>query len=296
MGDNTLIIVMPIVALVLASLSVGALWLWWQMSGDKSQEEQEEGQADPAAPEAAPGGTPPEEGLGDLTVGQIVGKLTQSVGGLMPRRAAAEPAAPQIASALPPDGMVEIMRLFRDLADGSLIVQIEGRQYRSLREIDDPQIGRRFLGNARALAQFARLDRLGAADETPQAEEAAAVQPPFPEEAPEVPDRPAAVPPGVTPPPAEEGRSHGGLFRRAEPAPAEPEEPRTMADEIEELLQFRLALSPQLRERSIHIRSTAAGGARIEVDGRFFDSVEHVSDESVRMFIQSVIREWEARR
>ncbi len=169
MGDNTLIIVMPIVALVLASLSVGALWLWWQMSGDKGHEEQSEGQDEPVPPEIAPEVVPQEVEAGDLTVGQIVGKLTQSVGSLLPRRAAPEPAASEVRPALTPDGTVEIMRIFRDLADGSLIVQIEGRQYRSLGEIDDPRIGRRFLGNARALAQFARLDRVRAADEASEA-------------------------------------------------------------------------------------------------------------------------------
>ncbi len=72
--------------------------------------------------------------------------------------------------------------------------------------------------------------------------------------------------------------------------------PKTMADEIEELIQLHRGTSPSLASRSIHIRQGAGGGIRVEVDGQYFDSVASVTDPDVTAFLQSVIREWEARQ
>jgi hypothetical protein len=78
--------------------------------------------------------------------------------------------------------------------------------------------------------------------------------------------------------------------------PEEVEEPKSMAEEIEELLQYRLALNPTLVQRSIHIRPAHHGGVLIEVDGQSFDGVGEIEDDTIRDFIQSVIQEWEARQ
>ena len=82
-------------------------------------------------------------------------------------------------------------------------------------------------------------------------------------------------------------------------SPASPEDApaaQSMADEIEELLQYRLTLSPELKHRSIHIRPGIGGAILIEVDGEFFDGVGDIIDGAVSEFIQSTIREWEARQ
>ena len=69
-----------------------------------------------------------------------------------------------------------------------------------------------------------------------------------------------------------------------------------MVEQIEELLQFRLAATPELAQRSIHLRPAHDGGVRIEIDGSFFEGVGEVPDNQIREFIQSTIREWEARQ
>jgi hypothetical protein len=70
----------------------------------------------------------------------------------------------------------------------------------------------------------------------------------------------------------------------------------SVADEIEELLQYRLALNPDLARRSIHVRPSFGGGVRIVVDDTSYESVEEVPEPDVREFIQATIREWNARR
>ena len=73
-------------------------------------------------------------------------------------------------------------------------------------------------------------------------------------------------------------------------------DPKTMADEIEELIQLRLRATPELMLRAIHIRQGSGGGIRVEVDGRYFDSIGDVTDPEILTFLQSVIREWEERQ
>jgi hypothetical protein len=68
-----------------------------------------------------------------------------------------------------------------------------------------------------------------------------------------------------------------------------------MIEEIEELLQFRLAMTPTLARRNIHISEAEAGGVIVEVDGMFYAGVGEVPDDEVRNFIQATIQEWEAR-
>jgi len=73
-------------------------------------------------------------------------------------------------------------------------------------------------------------------------------------------------------------------------------QPRSMADEIEELLQHRMTLTPDYALRSIHIRPAPDGGVRIEVDGQWYDGIGDVPDDAVRAFLQNVIQEWESRQ
>ncbi|MBO9308514.1 MAG: hypothetical protein J7551_01890, partial [Chloroflexi bacterium] len=69
----------------------------------------------------------------------------------------------------------------------------------------------------------------------------------------------------------------------------------SIAEQIEEFLQARLLASPQFSTRSIHVRPTPDHGVRIEVDGRFYDTVAEVIDPDVREFLMTIMREWEAR-
>jgi hypothetical protein len=176
--------------------------------------------------------------------------------------------------------------VLRDLADGSLIIEINGRRYYRLADITDPEIRRRFVGNTNALAEFAQQVSPPASP----APQAAAPTPPLPPPGPV----PSVLRSRAEPAPQP---TRGGVFRK-QPAEAQPEEtPRlSMAQEIEELLQYRLTLNPGLAQRSIHIRDALGGGVRIEVDGVSYNAIDEIPDEGARAFIQDTIREWEARQ
>lgn len=186
-----------------------------------------------------------------------------------------------------PEDAVEVMRIYRDLSDGRVIVQINNNNYRALGDIKNPDLARRFTAVVREL--WAMIN---------------------PGSAPQVQTGtyPAAAP-------AETPKSRIGLlntkdeeqqkpnimrqFARAamgqSNAPAD-SGPAGIAGAVEEFLQFKLSNTPSLAMRSIHIRPSQDHGIRIEVDGRFFDGIGDVTDPEVREFLQSMMREWEARQ
>ncbi len=281
MSGEILVIAIPLLALILAALSIAGLWYWWTSTREEE-----------------PGGIDRLNALSefDRLTGTSSTAPTPPAG--IPERQEQSTAVPQPLPMRPPpmqaDGeVVEVMRVLRDLADGSLIVEIRGKRYRSLRDMDDPVVGRHFMGNAQALARFARLDKydVPATWEEPSA--------------PPVPLPPSTSPPAPSPevlparptPDAGSTLKRRGLFQRSRQEEDEPVAPLlSMADEIEALLQKRLTDDASMASRSIHIRSAPDGGVWVEVDGRFYEGVGDVEDEVVRSFIQATIREWEARQ
>lgn len=279
MTGETLIVVLPFLALILASLSVGGLWFWWNAT--KEQPPEEGYDSEKAASDEQ------STDQDDPTIGQLFGKLSGMFQSAFsgPERSSGEAVASVSTPSLSPPSAVpviegeavEVLRVLRDLADGRLIVEISGRRYYHLHEIADPQVRRRFLGNTQALARFARLEE---GDRPPSGS------------VPPVPVPPVSVPPVSSPAWSEPAQVQPAAGKEE----AADDQPRTIADEIEELLQIRLARTPEMAQRSIHVRSTPDGGVRIEVDGAFFPGVSEVTDVEVREFIQATIREWEARQ
>lgn len=166
-----------------------------------------------------------------------------------------------------PDDAVELLRLWRDISDGTLLIQIGGTIYRHPSEIAAADQQRRLTALVRELNNM-----LG---DMPR---------PIPTSA--APSLPSTAPilPEVTEKPK-------GLFNRK----AAQEQPTGIADAIEAFLQARLLGSPQFATRSIHIRPTPDHGVRIEVDGHFYDSISDVIDPDVREYLEMMMREWEAR-
>ncbi|HOA25801.1 MAG: hypothetical protein WBH90_14810 [Aggregatilineales bacterium] len=270
MPQNLLISLLPFIALILAGLSVAALWYWWISTKDDE----------------------PEESAGQ-PIGEPASRAELSAEPPAAKPVLTSVSAPPASAAQPvfEGEAIEVMRILRDLADGSLIVEIDGRRYRSLNEIVDPQVGRRFMGNAQALADFAKLGKIRVPEEwaqvpTPERPAASAPQPPA---------HPAAPPP-PPPPPEPAAPRRGGLFRRAQAEDEQPVEQPPIAEQIEELLQYRLSQTPELAHRSIHIRPAIDGGIRIEVDGRTYEGIGDVDDDEIRAFLQETVRQWEARQ
>lgn len=334
-----LIILFPCLALLLLGLSVAGFYYWWTSTKKDKQDS-----AEPISDAT---------NLEDIIPSTPVAEPPQPV--VQPQTAKTVPAPmPSLQAATAPvsDGnTVEVMRVLRDISDGSIVIQINGQQYYSLKEMTDPKVGKRFLGNAQAVAEFARLKQLAGSNSLlpPTSIEPA---PPAPKRStlPEMPpiESVSMADTDVDPlananwledtAPMEDKRSSTlrdsllGASPSAPtmmssptkpmptpPKPTEPEpikafeppskspasevleededaEPVSIVDQIEETLQQRLREHPNFRYRTMHIRQAPDGGVRVEVDGTFFDGVGDVADEEAKAFIQSVIREWEARQ
>jgi len=293
---QTLLVLLPLLALVLAGVSIAGLWYWWSSGQEEESTENQETSSVGRTQDRISQSSQPAE----PTVGDMVGKVTSTAQSWIANmaRAASTPAAGSApASGYAPTGlfstsdgeMVEVMRVLRDLADGRLVVEIGGKRYWSLAEISDPQVRRRFMGNAQALAQFAQV---AASLTSSQPTGSEAVAQPLP------PVQPVTYSP-PSPPieyPAFKAVSTPETVVPSGDVQEQPPVPKSIADEIEELIQLRLGMAPALMYRSIHIRPAASGGIRVEVDGKYFESVADVTDPEVTAFIQSVIREWEARQ
>lgn len=173
----------------------------------------------------------------------------------------------------PAGDVIELLRVYRDLADGGLIVTIGDRQFRSLAELRNTDLARRFEIVMRDLDALAHP------------------QPPAPARASQ--DRAEADDEIVSP---RERSMLRQVTRMAMGQPAEsPQEQAelSIADQIEELLQEHLRETPQFAGRTIHVRPALRGGVQIEVNGKFYEGVGDVDDEEVRALLMAVVREWE---
>jgi len=192
--------------------------------------------------------------------------------------AAQEPDHPPPAPAAPPQDSIELLRVYRDLADGMLIVEIGGKQFRSLGDLRGADLERRFQNVVRDLDALAR-----------PAQRSKPVAP--------SPETPAA-------PDEEDIKPRSGSMLRQvtrmamgqSPEPVEEELPRSIADEIEDLLQDRLKQLPAYAGRKIHVKPALDGSVQIEVDGIFYDGVGDIADDDVRELLIDTVREWEESR
>lgn len=225
----------------------------------------------------------------------------------------------------------EELVLLRDPADGRLIVQMPGVTYKSF--LSAPAAKANFTQLMNELAKSLSQPEAVNTPVTPQPTPPAA--PPDPISVPPTPPTPSAPPAASeTPPPAPElpTESLPPLQPYTPPPPVAPDErerlpgdlPRysnmrgaelkgrgflgrpkfeferipdlNLAESIEAYLQYRLVQTPGYGKRPWHIHPAADGGVRIEVDGKFFDSVSDITDPEARSFIQSAIQEWQDRQ
>jgi hypothetical protein len=182
-----------------------------------------------------------------------------------------------------PSDAVEVMRVWRDLSDGSLIIQMGDQRYRSVSEIRSPELVRRFTAVVRELWSMINGTPGRSTGTAPTASEA-----------------PGGLKARVTKTdsqPQKPGRLQKltqqvlGQSTTQQPEPA-----GGIADAVEEFLQARLAASPQFAARSIHIRLSHDHGVSIEVDGHYYNAIDEVIDPDVRDFLFAIMKEWEARQ
>ena len=75
---------------------------------------------------------------------------------------------------------------------------------------------------------------------------------------------------------------------------SEPPKPQSIAEQIDAILQKHLDADPTMSGRIIHLRQNAAGGLRIEVDGKDYDKPADIADKDVQMVIKTAVKEWNA--
>ncbi len=189
-----------------------------------------------------------------------------------------------------PGDAVEVMRVWRDLSDGRLIIQMGNQRYRTLAEIQNQDLARRFVAVVRELAAMVSNAPSRITGTQPAAPDASlpagtsmktrlgllSAEP----------EQPAAKPNVLK----QMARSAMGQSNTPKQ-----EEPAGIASAVEDYLQFKLSSTPQFASRSIHIRTSHDHGVRIEVDGHYYDAIGDVIDPDVREFLFAMMREWEAR-
>lgn len=194
----------------------------------------------------------------------------------------------------------DVLTVSRDLADGSLIVQIGSHAYGHAADITDDDARRRLKAMLRELAQ-----QITAPPREPAAR-AESSSPTAPAEMPEAAPAPATpvTPPAPRPSVPVSGDESWQLpnfnelaneplkLRGGRPKQAVPE--INIAGAIEAYLQHKLRHTPGFEQRRLHIHPAPGGGVQIEADGRFYEAVADIEDTPTREFIAGAIQEWQA--
>jgi hypothetical protein len=176
---------------------------------------------------------------------------------------------------------VELLRVWRDLSTGSLVLEIGGQRFTSLGHLRSADLERRFVSVVRELDGLVRP----------------AGAPPSPAPRPTI--APATDKDELPPPSMRPGAMFRQMTRAAmgqNPTAPEVSAPQTIADQIEDLLQARLVDLHSFQGRTIHVRPSVEGGVRIEIDGKFYDGIGDVDDPDVRELLGEVVREWESKQ
>ena len=217
--------------------------------------------------------------------------------------AADNPAAPAPAKAAPakpaagrPKGSAhEVLRVLRDNLTGRLIIEIAGRRYANLEELTDPALNEGLLTTLNDLRVFTGAAATPSAEALPTAR----ALPPTPATnlpAPTPVTPPAALPPAAPkplPPPTMNPFKQMQVLRELAKNP--PPEPKTIAEQIDEVLQEQVRGTP-LAERGLRIRPGPRGEALFDLDGESYPAVDDVPDMEVREALKAAIAAWEQTR
>lgn len=190
-----------------------------------------------------------------------------------------------------PQDAVEVMRVWRDINDGALLVQIGDTLFRSVAEMRDRGLARRFISVVKDLAQLATVGARAAGLPIPNFEATSGVvsepgawstNPPTLKTPPTTPSQPTSPKPVLKMTPNDPTENM-----------IDPDD-LGIAGQINQLLQLRLRQTPVFRERHIRMRSRSDGSLEIVVDDNVYNSVGAIEDREVREFVAVVVKEWEA--
>ncbi len=214
-------------------------------------------------------------------------------------------APPATESRAAPPGSHEVLRVLRDDLTGRMIVEIGGQRFSRIMEIQDPNLGRGLVTTVRDLQKFMQGQTTGSAP-PPEVTSPAPVAVSSPTPTPPAPPPPA---PPAPEPPRSSSASHPAPppiaipsmnpFKQAqvlrEMNKQKPPEPKGIAEQIDEVLQEKIAGSPYVR-RGLKVQISQAGGVLFMLDGQGYEGVEAVPDPEVQTVIRAAVKEWESRQ
>ena len=214
----------------------------------------------------------------------------------------------------------QILSLVRSVAGGPLEVEIGGKKYASLAEIEDTQVRRQVVGTALELIQFTGV--LGQTPSEPMPvgetdswredlresseEELVRIHSsasgngsePAPAQAPEeveVQFLSLLAEMGQSPPAPEKPGIANALRQRRLPRLPEEETAHSFVHEIEEIVQRRIHTVPALHTRDLHVRLGEGGSVRFVFEGVEYDSPEDIPNLTAQQLIKDAITEWDER-
>lgn len=210
--------------------------------------------------------------ISSVIVGAMLASLffiLSGVGGGRGKRRHHLPTPPK--DAAPPEEP-EVLRISRT-KKGSLTVYVQGRPYRHLQEVSDPQVGIEATEAIKAVLEFAKGLLPAAPPATSQ---------PAPQKSPA--DKAAFL----------EQLRQAERFSTGKPVRGAPL--RTPAEEINDLIQQRLERWPDLLKEKVRLTTHEDGSLRIHVGLYIYKTVDDVPDPKARALIKDAIREWESGR
>jgi membrane protein implicated in regulation of membrane protease activity len=205
------------------------------------------------------------------------------------------------------------MSLARDVVGGPLEVEIGGTKYRSLADIQDPQLKRQVVAATMELIQFTGVLGGGVTAPAPL-EKTHSWREDLREDSQVELQRIRTAPADqeVQPPAAEIEQRFLNLLAEMGQSPSPPGKPsiasairqrmaksadleqrRTFVDDIEAIVQRRAPLIPALTGRELHVRPGPSGTVRFVFEGQEYENLEQVPNLTARQLVQDAIQEWD---
>jgi hypothetical protein len=195
------------------------------------------------------------------------------------------------------------MRVLRDPSSSRVLVEVGGRRYERLREIEDAQVGRRVLW---AIADLVRFT--GGMATNPRAVRNAVEGVAWEEGAPEdmagpVARRPStphapSEPLATTPSSTNLGQTVSAFFQRGlSPAPSDraADEPGSFIEQIDVILQAKMLEMDVPPSYELHVSAGPEQRLQIQVGPKVYGSIDEVPNLQARALIQAAVDEWEQR-
>jgi hypothetical protein len=223
-----------------------------------------------------------------LVIGLVLGGL---IGGVI----ASSMQSPSQSAKVPPNrNLRHVVGLWRDKRSGRLAVEMDEKYFASVEKLPSRQVSL-LIQSLNDLQIWLNVDnitsRLGI---TRPADPVVEKPSQLIAEQLLVDDQPAAIPDSDSVEPIRVDVTEI-VTRAVNPKIKVKEKPKSIVEQVDEILQKRLATSPY-SHRLIRLVDAQGGGVEVLVDAQKYDGVGDVPDPDVRDFIQQCVKEWEKGR